>query len=233
LRRHRVHVPVLSAGSAIVTGREAVHLGQVLRVSPGTLVRAFDGQGREADGVVVEAEPGRVVLDLGDPRESEVEADLRVTVAVSLLKGDKLSDVVRQCTELGAHAFQPLLSRHRDVPELSVNKLERLRRVAREAAKQCGRSLVPEVLEPVEPGRLEWSGVALLANPGAAATLDEFESPTREVTIVTGPEGGLAPEEVSELAGRGAHEVRLGARILRAETAPVALLAALLVPGAR
>jgi 16S rRNA (uracil1498-N3)-methyltransferase len=234
MRTHRIHLAELTPGLRPVTGKEATHLAQVLRVAPGAPVRAFDGRGNEAAGTVVEVEPGRVVVELQEPRESANEADIAVTVAVSLLKGDKLADVVRQCTELGAFAFRPVVSRRSDVPVLSANKLERLRRVAREAAKQSGRSLVPEVFEPVRLPDLVVEGVGLVAQPNAPATLTTTDLTSAEsATLITGPEGGFTAEEIGELESRGVVPVRLGARVLRAETAPVALLAALLLPEGR
>lgn len=229
-----MHLGSLEEGRGVVTGGEAIHLAQVLRVKPGSELRAFDGSGQEADGVVREVEADRVVVDLGPPRSTEVEAELQVTVAVSLLKGDKLSDVVRQCTELGAKAFRPLLASRRDVPVLSSNKLARLRRVAQEAAKQSGRSVVPAVHDPAPLSALELSGETLVAHPRSPNSVSRV-APTdrRSVTIITGPEGGLTDDEVHDLESRGAVAVGLGARVLRAETAPVALLAALLIPEAR
>jgi 16S rRNA (uracil1498-N3)-methyltransferase len=227
-------LPDLAPGLRPVTGKEAAHLAQVLRVAPGAAVRAFDGRGKEAAGTVVEVGPGRVVVELQEPRESAKEADIAVTVAVSLLKGDKLADVVRQCTELGAFAFRPLVSRRSDVTVLSANKLERLRRVAREAAKQSGRSLVPEVFEPVALSELAVEGAGLVAQPDAPATLATADlSSAQSATLITGPEGGFTAEEIHVLEARGVVPVRLGARVLRAETAPVALLAALLLPEGR
>ncbi|MEX2541307.1 MAG: RsmE family RNA methyltransferase [Trueperaceae bacterium] len=264
MRIHRIYLPELNRGANVVIGSEAQHLAQVLRVVPGVPVRAFDGCGKEADGAVLTVETGRVVIELREPNSGRLEAGIAVTVAISLLKGDKLADVVRQCTELGAVSFRPLLSRRRDVPELSANKLERLRRVAREAAKQSGRSVVPLVAEAVALPDLEVDGLALVAQPGAGSTLltvlggglqrrdapetrlqrtnevgatrppghDSGSSAAEKITVVTGPEGGFTAEEVSDLESRGARAVRLGARVLRAETAPVAMLAALLVPEA-
>ncbi|HEX7003161.1 MAG TPA: RsmE family RNA methyltransferase [Trueperaceae bacterium] len=231
MRRHRIHLPRLESGISTVTGREAAHLSQVLRVSPGSEIRAFDGRGMEAPGVVRVVETGRVVVELGQPHPTDVEPELEIGVAVSLLKGDKLSDVVRQCTELGARGFRPLLASRRDVPELSANKLARLRRVAQEAAKQSGRAFVPQVHEPVPLGSLHWSGTAVVAHPGSQRRLADLEL-TGEATVITGPEGGFSDEEVASLEARGASVIGLGARVLRAETAPVALVAALLVPKA-
>ncbi len=235
MREHRVFVGSLSGGETALTGSDAQHLAQVLRVRPGARVRAFDGAGLEAAGVVTGVDAFRVTLTLQDPEPSAVEASLRVTLAVALLKGDKLAEVVRRGTELGVADFRLFTSRRGDVRELSANKLERLlRRVAQEAAKQSGRSVVPPVAEAVTLERLELGGFTLVADPYADATLRErlaAHNP-ESVSVVTGPEGGLDPAEVAALTARGALSVRLGARILRAETAPVALAAALLVPEA-
>jgi 16S rRNA (uracil1498-N3)-methyltransferase len=221
----------LSEGVVTLSGPEARHLAGVLRVAPGQRVRAFDGRGLEAEGEVQVADALRVTVRLAAPTKSETEAELAVTLAVALLKGDKLSQVVRQATELGVARFRPFTSHHGDVPSLSANKLERLRRVAKEAAKQSGRSVVPPVEPPTPLVTLPLDFPVLVAHPQAILTLQDAPDFT-SVTVVTGPEGGLSGEEVAALQGRGALAVRLGARILRAETAPVALVAALLLPEA-
>ncbi len=233
MRVHRVFVLPLEPGRVALAGREAKHLSQVLRVAPGTRVRAFDGRGLEASGVVQEVEGLRVVLELSPPEASTREAALRLSIAVALLKGDKLAEVVRQGTELGAAAFRPFVSRYTEVPTLTEAKLLRLRRVAQEAAKQSGRALIPEVHEALRLEHLPLTPLTLVAHPSAALTISEA-APTgvAELTLVTGPEGGFSEAEVEALKGRGAVPVRLGSRILRAETAPVALAAALLVPEA-
>lgn len=239
MRVHRVFIGTLSEGERVLTGSEAQHLVGVLRAGPGARVRAFDGRGLEASGVVTETDALRVVLKLEKPALSDAEASLEITLAVALLKGDKLSDVVRQGTELGVTRFIPILSERCEVRELSVNKLERLRRIAQEAAKQSGRSVVPVVSEVQKLGSLSLDGFGLVAQPQAETTLRAVlseqilsEHTRARVTVVTGPEGGLTPAEVDGLKVKGARAVRLGARILRAETAPIALAAALLIPEA-
>ena len=232
MREHRVFIADLNAGETTLSGSDAQHLAQVLRVRPGARVRAFDGSGLEAAGIVTGVEAFRVTLTFEKLEPSAVEASLKVTLAVALLKGDKLAEVVRRGTELGVADFRLFTSLRCDVRELSANKLERLRRVAQEAAKQSGRSVVPPVAEAVNLGRLELGDFSLVADPYADATLRDrlTAHPSDGVSVVTGPEGGLDPAEVAALADKGAYPVRLGARILRAETAPVALAAALLVP---
>lgn len=236
MRVFRVHLEELRAGPVTVTGSAAHHLGQVLRSRPGQKVIAFDGKGNEAQGTVTEAAPGRVTLELGEVRAGQAEASVAVTVAVALLKGDKLRTVVRQGTELGAAAFRPFVSRHAELRELSPARLERLRRVAAEAARQSGRAVIPEVHAAVSVEALaaDLSGSAVIyADPLAEATLGEVRRAAGgDVTVLTGPEGGFSETEVALFHEHGFTGVWLGTRILRAETAPPALLAALLLPEA-
>jgi 16S rRNA (uracil1498-N3)-methyltransferase len=233
VRRRRVRLQRLRGGRVRVAPDEAHHLARVLRARPGDPVQAFDGAGREADGRVAAVAEGAVELELEPPRPSEREAPLALTLAVALLKGDKLAQVARQATELGVAELAPTVTRRCDAPRLSPGKLTRLRRVAAEAAKQSGRARVPEVREPVPLTDLRWRGVAWFADPAAEEGVDDatdrlLAGGGAALTVITGPEGGLTACERAELTERGARPVRFGPRVLRAETAPVALAAAVL-----
>jgi 16S rRNA (uracil1498-N3)-methyltransferase len=227
-----VRVRQLRQGSLRLVGPEAHHLARVLRVRPGDPVVAFDGAGREADGTVAAVDAQAVAIELGPTRTASVEAPVAIEAAVALLKGDKLAQVVRQLTELGVARVRPFVSGRCDVPRLSPAKADRLRRVAAEAAKQAGRARVPEIDEVVPFERLTWSGPAWIADPRAERGWSALDLPdaaaNAPVTLLTGPEGGFEEGEVADARRRGATPVRLGARILRAETAPIALAAALL-----
>jgi 16S rRNA (uracil1498-N3)-methyltransferase len=205
------------------------HLVNVLRVMAGQEIKAFDGKGLEAVGIIQSLNEFQVVINLQEPKASEVEASLKITLCTALLKGDKLSDVIRQATELGVIAIQPFISKHCDVKELSSNKLERLRRVAQEASKQSGRSVVPEVREAIRLKDLQLSPTSIIAHPYTSLSLKDVTL-TDTITVITGPEGGFSEDEITLLQERGVIPVQLGARILRAETAPIALVAALLLP---
>jgi 16S rRNA (uracil1498-N3)-methyltransferase len=236
MRIHRIYLPTLQAGEVTLVGSEAHHLARVLRVSVGQEVKAFDGKGLEATGIIKSVNDFQVVLHLQEPKASEVEASLKITLAIALLKGDKLADVVRQATELGVVAVQPLITKYCDVKELSAPKLERLRRVAQEASKQSGRSVVPEIREAIKLQSLKSPPNALLAHPYASSSLTALAPLVKggrgDLAVVTGSEGGFAEEEIELLISKGVQPVRLGSRILRAETAPIALIAALLLPDA-
>lgn len=249
-RKNRVLVAEL-APQVTLTGPEAHHLADVLRLRPGAVVEAFDGRGAYAPGVVSEVGGGAVRLALEAARRSEAEAPIALTLAVALLKGDKLAEVIRPATELGVADFRLIHTAHSDVARLPAARLARLERVAQEAARQCGRAVVPPVSGPVSLADLvaEQSSaprrqVVVVADPRAQASLSDVvtalqaaaaASPPDEgasVVVVTGPEGGLAAAEVEALERVGAVAVGLGPRILRAETAPVALAAALLLGAA-
>jgi 16S rRNA (uracil1498-N3)-methyltransferase len=233
MRIHRVHLPTLQAGEVVLTGSEANHLARVLRVMTGQEIKVFDGKGLESAGIIQSVDEFQVILNLQEPKPSDVETSLKITLAIALLKGDKLADVVRQATELGVVAVQPLITKYCDVKELAQSKLERLRRVAQEASKQSGRSVVPDIREAIKLKDLQVPLTTLIAHPYTVKSLNEvINKEATEVTLVTGPEGGFAEEEIELLISSGATPVRLGPRILRADTAPIALIAALLLPDA-
>lgn len=189
---------------------------------------AFDGEGREAPGVVLGVDDVGVWLELEAPTAAEGDDHgPRLTLAPALLKGDRLADVVRMGTELGVAAFRPVVTRRCEARELGAARHVRLTRIASEAARQSGRARVPTVHEPVLLAELHWHGAALVADPTAVdAWRDVPEAGAAELTAISGPEGGLAPDEIAALVARGARAVRLGSSVLRAETAPVAIAAA-------
>ena len=229
---HRIQVPQI-AQSMRLGPQETRHL-HVLRLRPGEVVQVFDGRGGQASARIAELEEGRAVLTLAPEADTQArgaELPQPVTLAVALLKGDKLADVVRSATELGVSRVQLLICAHAEVREIGTQKLLRLRRIASEAARQSERSVTPEVLEPVRLSDLTWAGKLLVAHPGAAAYLGDFLDWQRPLTLLSGPEGGLSAAEVEQLQARGAHTIALGPRILRAETAPLALLGAIAATG--
>lgn len=223
-------MPGLQGGTRVVRGTEAHHLRDVLRVVPGAELLAFDGDGLEAAAWVVAVDQRGVELQISEPRPGGREAALDVTLAVAVLKGDKLSDVVRKATELGVARVRLFAA----APVVSERKLRRYRRVAEEAAKQCRRDVVPEVAAPVPLAELALDEQALVVVPEADGRLREALAAAGggRLTFVTGPEGGLTEDELDALQHRGARPVRLGRRVLRAETAPIALAAAALLPDA-
>jgi 16S rRNA (uracil1498-N3)-methyltransferase len=213
---------------ARVGGADARHLVKVLRLKEGDEVIAFDGEGREWPARIERATPTSVELALGPERVTKTESPCAILLGQGAGKGDKLETVVRAATELGVAEVVPVLTA-RAVAE-GAGKTERLRRIAAEACKQCGRSRVP-VVHPPEPldaflARAEACELKLVPWEGGGSPMRELRGPARSVALLVGPEGGLATEEVERAKSKGFRPVTLGPRILRTETAGIAAVAA-------
>ena len=217
---------------------ESHHLARVLRLKAGDTVVAVDGSGREftvrLDTVAPEA--AGTIVSVG---ARNTESPFAITLVQALPKGDKLETVIRAATELGVTCVAPALTT-RTVVRLddarAVSRLERWQRVAREAAKQCGRSRLP-VIEPPRPLAARIAGPAddrtlrlCLWEEERAPLADALTAlapaPTSAIVIV-GPEGGLTPDEVETARRAGWRIAGFGPRLLRTETAGPAVIAAL------
>ena len=218
----------LDAGRAALSAEDSHHALRVLRLKPGDALRVSI-HGRRY-GAVLEAEGGRAFARLGQEMNTS-EARTRITLYQGWPKGDKMDQIVRQATELGVHAIMPVLfTRCVARPEQPDKKVERLNRIAREAAMQSGRTLIPEVGLPILaaglPERLARHELALVAYEleGSRKLVDVAHG-ALDTALVIGPEGGLTEEEIALM---GALPVTLGPRILRTETAGIAAIAMLL-----
>jgi 16S rRNA (uracil1498-N3)-methyltransferase len=225
MRAHRAFTNKLESVVKL-SGSEAAHL-RVLRASVGDVVTLFDGAGLEADARILALEDFTITLQVAEARVVNLEPPQEITLAIALLKGDKLAEVVRAATELGVSRFQLLVTEHSDVKDIGQQKLERLQRVALEASKQCRRAVTPVLISPIKLKHLEPVNCGLVAHPGTSLKPRESLKWDSPVTVVTGPEGGFSSAEIELLEARGFVRVGLGPRILRAETAPIAILGAL------
>jgi len=216
-----------------LAGSEAHHLLHVMRAQPGLELIVFDGQGGEFAAKVAGCKRSTVELAVGPRLEIERELPYDLTLAVSLPKGDRQRWLLEKSVELGVTRLIPLQTAR------SVGKSEKTAKLTRyviEASKQCGRNRLMEIAEPVGwPTFLEetTSGQCLIAHPGGKL-LAELRRPTvrrptegADLLIAIGPEGGFADEEVSQAVDSGWEAVGLGGRILRIETAALALVSAL------
>jgi 16S rRNA (uracil1498-N3)-methyltransferase len=226
----------ITESNATITGDDAHHISRVLRMKPGDALSLCDGAGGEFDAVITSINPDAVVCALGERRISTVESPVNITLFQCLPKTGKMETIVQKCTELGVFAVVPVVSaRCVVVPNKDFEKKrERYNRVALEAAKQSRRAVVPQVqplveLKKVDPLQFDLFLVAYEEEETRTlkAALRAAGSPA-SIAILIGPEGGLEESETSRLTASGAVCVSLGKRILRTETAGMAMLAQIL-----
>jgi 16S rRNA (uracil1498-N3)-methyltransferase len=192
----------------------------VLRLHDGEHLMLLDGRGQAA---IVRLLHGACVVDSREPAGGEPAHQL--TVWQALLRGDHLEPVIRHGTEIGIAAFQLFTSERCVARDVTPRRLERLRAVAREAAEQAERGIVPEVLPPVGFAQALAPTSVLLFERHQGERLSALEPPAG---LVIGPEGGFTPDEVAAAESAGMRIAGLGPRILRSETVAVAAVAVIL-----
>jgi 16S rRNA (uracil1498-N3)-methyltransferase len=233
----RIYIPPERIGGAEISlqSREARYILAVLRLGPGDEVTVFDGEGREYRTALFDDYEGGVYLSIQEELNPERESPVRITLGQGLLKGEKMKFVIQKATELGVDRIIPIVS-SRSIPlvegERETLRIERWRRIAQEAAKQCGRTVVPEVATIHELGDFlsQGEGTGLILWEGEPTPLREVIEkidPKGGITLLIGPEGGFSEEEVSTAQGSDFLVAGLGQRILRAETASLSVLSIL------
>jgi 16S rRNA (uracil1498-N3)-methyltransferase len=206
---------------------------QVRRLQPGDPLCLFNGRGGEWQATVLHMGRSQVVVRVGDFDPVERELGPRITVALGMPANERMDYLVEKATELGVHMIQPLQC-ERSVLRLAGERAQRKREhwqaIAVAAAEQCGRTRVPQVADvqmlPRFLARPPDGARRLLLSPGEnAPALHAVAADAQAVLTLSGPEGGLSPAEEAAAHGAGFVPVRLGERVLRAETAPLAVLA--------
>lgn len=226
----RLPIPAERIGARVEpTDEERHYLQTVLRLKAGDALEVFDGRGGRYPARLLEDG----ALALGERIESPARAPL--VLAQGLAKGDKLDLVVEKATELGATALWPFSS-ERAVVQLTAEKaktrVERWRRIAASAARQCGRADIPDIAEVVDfasaitRARSEGLLPVVLYERERDVRLRELLQTGEGLALFAGPEGGFSEAEIARACGLGARVATLGERILRTETVALAALSA-------
>ena len=241
----RFHCPTdLATGAEIDLPPGAARHVQVLRLQPGEHITLFhggaDGPGGEFDATVLHMGRASVRVQVGAHHAAEREAPRAVHLLAGITANERMDWLVEKATELGVASITPLLA-ERSVLKLkgerADKKIAHWQAVAVAACEQCGRNRVPQVFPAVDLAR--WLAAPTVAAgmqrrvlslaPGARPLAEAVAGlpATAPVLFLSGPEGGLAPAEEAQALAQGFAPVMLGPRVLRAETAPLAALAAL------
>lgn len=224
-----------------ITGEDVKHIARVMRSQVGDKIIVSDGVSKVAITEIVVLEQQEVQSRIIEWLTSQAEPKLQVTIAQSLPKGDKMELVIQKCTEIGAATFLPFLSERTVVQydqKKEAKRTERWRKIAKEAAEQAHRDIVPQVLAPVSwkqflASLADFDLVCFCYEKENGQQLRDVVAPFVEkilpdqqyhVAIVVGPEGGFSEAEVLAAEAAGATSIGLGRRILRTETAAMAAL---------
>lgn len=230
----RFHVPAgLSPGAELsLPARAAQHVG-VLRMRLGDAVILFDGSGGEYTCTLARIGKSGVRVRVTSHNDVERESALNITLAQGLSSSDRMDYALQKATELGVSRVQPIAT-ERSVVRVSEERAERKlvhwQNVVIAACEQCGRNRVPEVAPVVTLAALlsavRGDGLRLLLAPDAELRLRDLQ-PANTIEVLIGPEGGLTEFERQSAERAGFTPVRLGPRVLRTETAPIAAISTL------
>lgn len=226
----------IEGSAAFIEGEDAKHAAQVLRMRAGDLAVLCDGRGTDYLARLESADRECCRFEVVERSPNKAEPDIYLRLFQAMPKGDKMEFIVQKAVECGASEIVPFFSKRcvsRPDGKAMAKKTERYRRIALEAAKQCGRGIIPTVGEAVEfsalPGLISAENTGILFYECAELPISSAVSGfKRNVDIVIGSEGGFERSEAEFLTERGFAAASLGKRILRCETAPIAAISILM-----
>ena len=223
----------LAGAKLVLDDREAHYLGHVLRLRRGDALVAFNGRGHERHANVSTLHRRNAELELHEDIDALPESTLEIALVQALTKAEAMDLIVQKATELGVRTIVPVYTEFSIVrldEERTQRRLEHWNRIARSACEQCGRHKPPRIELPelfaAGLARLPASSLRLVLDPGSSARLGDLARPAAGVSLVIGPEGGLAPSDLKQIDELGFRRIGLGPRVLRAETAVIAACAA-------
>ena len=227
MRRFFAPPEQFSDGIITLDEDETRHLRDVLRMKPEDSAQIFDGEGREFMARILRIGKRETLLEIiEEVPPAAPESDLEVTLAVTAFKNDKLDLVIQKAVELGVARFIPVVA-FRSEAKLrdTVKRLDRWQKIAMEATKQCERARVMAIATPVsfedlvsESNELEGT-LLMFSEKGGGGIPSKLEA--KKITALVGPKGGWEDSEIAAAEERGFIPVKLGRRIMRAETAAI------------
>lgn len=231
LTRVYVDTPITAGEGLVIEGGAVNHITRVLRLRSGDALTLFDGRGGEYSARIEEFHTGSVVVTVDSHREPDRESPLSLTLAQGISRGERMDWIIQKATELGTSRIVPVFTKRSMVKldeKQAQKKLQHWRGIAVAACEQSGRNRVPDLAAPLDFSEVLRDGAPastrLLLSPAAELGIDELEAVGTGITVLIGPEGGLAETEQQAAVAAGFKPVRLGPRVLRTETAAIAAL---------
>ncbi|MCE5194118.1 MAG: 16S rRNA (uracil(1498)-N(3))-methyltransferase [Nitrospiraceae bacterium] len=210
-----------------ISGEKARYLISVLRCRVGDEIQIFDGEGGLYNAKISALENKRVIADLPEKLSYSNESPLNLILVQGILKGEKMDWVIQKTTELGVKGIIPAITERSQLRY--TRKLARWKKIAEEAAKQCGRTFIPVIHEYMEFNDIfkkQMNGLIFYEDGGISLSnaLQNKNIRDEPFYVFIGPEGGFAKQEIKLAEDRGIITVSLGKRILKAETAAISAL---------
>lgn len=231
--KHRFFVPKEQIPT--ITGPDVHHVRDVLRMKAGDELELLDGTGKVYLSKIVKIEKEKIVCAIVDSSRSKVESRIKVTLAQALPKSSKMDFIVEKCTELGVDRVIPM-SGERTVAKSA--RIDRWQKIARSSAEQSRRTTIPEIspltsFEDVLKIKKQFDLALILWEEEIETTLKQTLKPHLmngypDILVLVGPEGGFSQKEIDLAKEAGIVPVSLGRRILRTETAGMAVLSILM-----
>ncbi len=226
--------PIAVGSEAEIRDEQARYVGRVLRLKPGDCVTLFDGTGPEYSASIVSLGKTRVLVSVSDEIRRDAESPLRIHLLQGISRGERMDFVVQKATELGVHRITPVMTEY-SVVKLDKKRAEKRIRhwhgIAASACEQCGRNVLPALDSPI--ALRNWlgenqnsTGMRIILKPGAEGSLKSIQPDDSQLIALIGPEGGFSDEEYELAETTGFNAVGFGPRILRTETAALAVVAA-------
>ena len=235
MRQSRIFTsqPLLSADRIELTGAAFHYLTRVLRLSKGSALTLFNGDGRDYLAEIIGIESKSVMVRMMGNAVAANESPLKITLVQGVSRGERMDYALQKATELGVFCIQPVISRRVEVrldKNRQVKRLKHWQGVVISACEQSGRAIVPEVKSPLSLS--EWVDTAdssprFVLDPDKQNKLADLSIADRSLSLVIGPEGGFTGEEMQRFQSSGLTPVSLGPRVLRTETAGPAAIAVL------
>jgi 16S rRNA (uracil1498-N3)-methyltransferase len=240
----RLYCPMSLYDGAIIELPAAVahHAARVLRLREGEAVTLFNGEGGEFEARLARIEQRLVVAAVGAHHALERESPLDVTLMQGLAGPERMDWAIQKAVELGVSAIAPV-TMARSVTRLdaarAAKRAEHWRSVIVASCEQCGRNRLPLLHplcdfaaalvspDPADPKIMNGAALSLVLSPGEGSSLTKFDRPQGAIRVLVGPEGGLTPDELAAAKRAGFQSTSLGPRVLRTETAGMAVLAAM------
>ena len=224
----------LHADSLITLDKDAArYLSSVLRMTSGQMLNLFNGEGGEYVAEVVSLSKNQVTVSIKESLPNDRESLLKIHLVIGISRGERMDWVIQKATELGVHTITPIFTERTEV-KLAGSRLEKRlvhwQQVSISACEQCLRNVVPTINSAVSLQQCLGThdgGLKIVLHHRTERPLTELQNTNNHVTILIGPEGGLSDDEITLAESNGYNAVKLGPRVLRTETAPLAAISIL------